>query len=83
MKRVGKKPFKLLDQEAIRAACCKHVAEKPPAKLKQLMAKKKPKTYISLAKVTINCGYNVSKHNKLLNYVLNIQFSRIQLIQHG
>merc|ERR1719431_1774517 len=58
MKRVGKKPFRLLDQEAIRAACCKLVADKPPAKLKQLLAKKKPKTYISLAKVTINCGYS-------------------------
>jgi len=57
MKRIGKKPFRLLDQEAIRAACCKLVADKPPAKLKQLLAKKKPKTYISLAKVTINCGY--------------------------
>jgi len=57
MKRIGKKPFRLLDQEAIRNACCKLVADKPPAKLKQLLAKKKPKTYISLAKVTINCGY--------------------------
>jgi len=62
MKRVGKKPFRLLDQEAIRAACCKLVADKPPAKLKQLLAKKKPKTYISLAKVTINCGYNDPTH---------------------
>ena len=60
MKRIGKKPFRLLDQEAIRNACCKLVADKPPAKLKQLLSKKKPKTYISLAKVTINCGYTVS-----------------------
>ena len=60
MRRVGRKPFRLLDQEAIRTACCKLVADKPPAKLKQLLAKKKPKTYISLAKVTANCGYNVS-----------------------
>ena len=45
MKRVGKKPFRLLDQEAIRTACCKLVADKPPAKLKQLLAKKKPKTF--------------------------------------
>ena len=67
MKRVGKKPFRLLDQEAIRAACCKLVADKPPAKLKQLLAKKKPKTYISLAKVTINCGYSVSMNSNKIN----------------
>ena len=69
MKRVGKKPFRLLDQEAIRAACCKLVADKPPAKLKQLLAKKKPKTYISLAKVTINCGYSVSMNRNKIDLV--------------
>ena len=74
MKRVGKKPFRLLDQEAIRAACCKLVADKPPAKLKQLLAKKKPKTYISLAKVTINCGYSVRTNSNMMGLVKNYNF---------
>lgn len=57
LKRVGRKPFILVDQDQVRAETIKLVSALQPARLRVLLARKKAKTFISLAMVTINCGY--------------------------
>jgi len=58
MRRLGRKPFILVDQEQVRGETAKLVQSVPPAKLRLMLTKKKAKTYLTLGLVTINCGYN-------------------------
>lgn len=57
MRRLGRKPFILVEQEAVRAEVAGLVQALRPAQLQHLLARKKPKSYISLAQATVNCGY--------------------------
>jgi len=58
MRRLGRKPFVLVDQDAVRTETAKLVQSFQPARLRVMLSRKAPKQYISLARVTINCGYN-------------------------
>merc|ERR1719278_1168390 len=58
MRRLGRKPFILIDQDAVRNETAKLVQNFQPARLRVMLARKPAKTYISLAQATINCGYS-------------------------
>jgi len=60
MRRLGRKPFILIDQDAVRNETAKLVQNFQPARLRVMLARKPAKTYISLAQATINCGYKDS-----------------------
>merc|ERR1712013_644811 len=57
MRRLGRKPFILIDQEAVRNETAQLVQNFQPARLRVMLARKPAKTYISLAQATANCGY--------------------------
>jgi len=57
VRRLGRKPFRLVDQDKVREDCCRLVADIPPNKLKQLLIRRKYKPKLTMATVTLNCGY--------------------------
>lgn len=57
LKRVGRKPFILVDQGLVRTETVRLVSALQPSTLRVLLARKKAKKFISLAQVTANCGY--------------------------
>jgi len=57
MRRLGRKPFVLVNQDAVKQETAKLVQFFQPARLRMMLSRKPAKTYISLATVTANCGY--------------------------
>jgi len=56
IKRIARKPFKPLDQEAVRKSCLKLIENKTPAQLKQILARRKLKNIWTLRDVVKKCG---------------------------
>jgi len=54
VKKVGRKPFRLVDQDAVRQDCCRLVAEQPPAQIQKLLSRrtntKKRRTLLQVSK---------------------------------
>ena len=59
IRRLGKKPFRLVDQDLLRPVCLAVLQDSAPAQLKRFIKRKPAKRYLSLARVTENCGYKV------------------------
>jgi len=59
MRRLGRKPFILIDQDGVRAETARLVAAVPPEGLRRLLARKAAKVYPGgLARATRACGYS-------------------------
>ena len=60
IRRIARKPFRALDQDLVRKSCLKLIENKSPAKLKQILAKRKHKSIWTLKDVVKKCGREVS-----------------------
>ena len=61
IRRIARKPFRPLDQEMVRKSCLKLIENKTPAKLKQILARRKHKSIWTLKDVVKKCGREVSQ----------------------
>jgi len=57
VKKVGRRPFRIVDQDAVRQECCRLVADNQPAKIQKLLSRhQRTKRRRTLLQVSARCG---------------------------